>query len=141
MGDLDPEGRMARLLVVVDDPLNLRSPLQAQTGNHRNRKKDIHQAEGGRILIGSYVKVRIDAGTFDGVYSIPRQALREGGVVWVQDSRNTFRIRPVQVVWREKDEILVNADLKEGDKLILSRLQSPLPGMVLQTVEEKGISE
>ncbi len=141
LGDLDPEGRMARLLVVIDDPLNLRSPVQVQSGIHGNHKKDMQRAEEGRILIGSYVKVRIDAGSFDGVYSIPRQALREGDVVWVQDNEDTFQTRPVRIVWREKDEVLVNTELKEGDSLILSRLQSPLPGMVVQTVDGKGIRE
>jgi RND family efflux transporter MFP subunit len=112
MGDLDPEGRMARVLIEIDDPLNLDSG-----------RKD------GKILLGSYVKVKIEAGFFENVYSIPRQALREGDVIWVQDSGNKLQIRPVSVVWRRKNDVLVNAELGNGDRLILSRLQSPLPGI------------
>lgn len=119
MGDLDPEGRMARVLVTIDDPLNLNS------GN-----------KAGKVLLGSYVKVNIEAGSFINVYSIPRQALREGDMVWVQDSANKLQIRPVSVVWRRKDNVLVNADLKEGDKLILSRLQSPLPGIEVRGLDK-----
>jgi RND family efflux transporter MFP subunit len=123
MGDLDPEGRMARLLIVIDDPLNLRA-------DFRNRNK------GERILLGSYVKVRIDAGFFENVYSIPRKALREGDVLWVKDRNDALQIRNASVVWRRKDEVLVTADLSEGDTLILSRLQSPLPGMKVKGIEE-----
>ncbi len=123
MGDLDPEGRMARILIVIDDPLNL----------HAGVKR--HQGE-GRILLGSYVKVRIDAGFFDNVYSVPRQALREGQVIWVQDIEDKLQIRNVHVVWRRKDEVLVNTDLEQGDRLILSRLQSPLPGMLVRNVSQ-----
>ena len=116
MGDIDPEGRMARVLIEIDDPLNLHSGVS-----------------NGNVLLGSYVKVRIDAGSYENVYSIPRQALREGDLVWVQDSENKLQIRPVSVVWRRKDDVLVNADLREGDKLILSRLQSPLPGIEVRS--------
>lgn len=123
MGDLDPEGRMARVLIVINDPLNLHAGDRA------------HQGE-GRVLLGSYVKVRIDAGFFDSVYSIPRQALREGDVIWVQDSESQLQVRPVHVVWRRQNEVLVNSDLKQGDKLILSRLQAPLPGMTVKSINK-----
>ena len=87
------------------------------------------------------MKVKIDAGSFDNVYSIPREALREGNVIWVQDSRNQLQVRNVEIVWRRRDEVLVNTDLLQGDKLILSRLQSPLPGIKvkgLARVKEKS---
>lgn len=123
MGDLDPEGRMARLLIVIDDPLNLRG-----SGQARRRE--------GRILLGSYLKVRINAGFFDDIYSIPRQAMREGDVIWVQDNEDKLQIRPVQIVWRRKDEVLAKIDLKQGDRLILSRLQSPLPGIEVKSINK-----
>ncbi len=116
MGDLDSEGRMARLLIAIDDPLNLKNPKQIKE----------------MILLGSYVKVLINAGTFDNIYSVPRQALREGDVIWIKDNDSKLQIRKVKIVWRRKDNVLVNADLKPGDTLILSRLQSPLPGMTVK---------
>lgn len=134
MGDLDPEGRMARILIVIDDPLNLHADSQLQHGNKGQNKAGVKREV--RILLGSYVKVKIDAGFFDNVYSIPRQALREGDVVWIKDDEDKLQIRHVQVVWRLRDKVLVNADLKYGDKLILSRLQSPLPGIEVRSVEK-----
>ncbi|UCD34285.1 MAG: efflux RND transporter periplasmic adaptor subunit [Nitrospiraceae bacterium] len=119
MGDLDPEGRMARILIAIDDPLNLKA-------GSRN----------GKVLLGSYVKVMIDAGFFDDVYSVPRHALREGNVIWVMDKEDTLQIRPVAVLWRRKDDVLVNVDLREGERLILSRLQSPLPGMAVKNLNK-----
>lgn len=120
MGNLDPEGRMARLLIAIDDPLNLHS------GNASDRTK-------GKVLLGSYVKVMINAGSFNNVYTIPRQALREGDVIWVKDSDDTLQMRQVNVVWRRKDNVLAVIELKTGEELILSRLQSPLPGIKIKT--------
>lgn len=123
LGELDPEGRMARILIVLDDPMELRA-------DARTRAVD------RSILLGSYVKVMIDAGFFDDVYVIPREALREGEVIWVQDSQGRLRIRDVQVVWRRTDEVLARAGLEDGDRLILSRLQSPLPGLTVKSMEK-----
>ncbi len=127
MGNLDPEGRMARLLIAIDDPLNLHS------AHASDRTK-------GKILLGSYVKVMINAGSFNNVYTIPRQALREGNLIWVKDSENTLQMRRVDVVWRRKDNVLAKIELKPGEELILSRLQSPLPGIKIKT-RDQGVKD
>jgi RND family efflux transporter MFP subunit len=116
LGDLDPKGRMARILVAVRDPLNLRAP-----------------GAPGAILLGSYVKVRIEAGSLEEVYVIPRKAIRDNDRLWVLTGDNTLAIRPAMVRWRRQDELLVHADLAPGDRIITSRLQSALPGMALRT--------
>jgi RND family efflux transporter MFP subunit len=120
LGDLDPKGRMARILVSVKDPLNL----QEATSDERRA---------GKILLGSYVKVRIEAGVMDGVYVIPREAIRENDRLWVLTAGNTLAIRQTTVQWRRKNELLVGVDIGPGEKVITSRLQSPLPGMALRT--------
>jgi hypothetical protein len=120
MGNLDPEGRMARLLIAIDDPLNLHS------AHASDRTK-------GKILLGSYVKVMINAGSFNNVYTIPRQALREGDIIWVKDSEDTLQMRHANVVWRRKDNVLARIELNPDEELILSRLQSPLPGIKVKS--------
>lgn len=119
LGDLGPKGRMARMLIKVNDPLNLAA-------------KAAENIE-GKLLLGSYVKVEIDAGVLDNVYAIPRQALRAGDRIWILNQKGRLDIRPVDIVWRRKDEILVNAELASQERLITSRLQSPLPGMKVQS--------
>ncbi|MBU0962097.1 MAG: HlyD family efflux transporter periplasmic adaptor subunit, partial [Proteobacteria bacterium] len=49
LADLDSKGRMARVLVMVQDPFNLQN--QEMTGEDKTR--------GGKILLDSYVKVQI----------------------------------------------------------------------------------
>lgn len=119
LGDLDPKGRMARMLIKVNDPLNLAA-------------KAAENIE-GKLLLGSYVKVEIDAGVLDNVYAIPRQALRAGDRIWILNQKSRLDIRSVDIVWRRKDEILVNAELAPQERVITSRLQLPLPGMKVQS--------
>lgn len=122
LGDLDPKGRMARILVTLQDPLNL---LTQKTG----AGKQASQSE--KILLGSYVKVRINAGMMEGVYVIPRQALREGDRIWSVNKEGIVQFREVKVLWRRTEEVLVDTDLSPDERIILSRLQSPVAGMLV----------
>ncbi len=126
LGDVDPAGRMARLLMVVDDPL---AP----------------DPEGADLplLLGSYVTVEIRGRTIEDAIVVPRRALREvqvGGEgsaregLWLMDSGDRLAIREVEVVWREEDTVIVGNDLTDGERLITSSLSTPIEGMKLKAV-------
>ncbi len=115
LGDLDPLGRMARLVVSVTDPLNL----SRKTGSQFP------------LLLGSYVEARIDAGQLEDTLRIPRAALREGNQIWVVGDDHLLKILSADVLWPEKETVLISNNLKEGDQLIVSDLQVALPGMVV----------
>ncbi|MBU0943503.1 MAG: hypothetical protein KKE53_03535, partial [Proteobacteria bacterium] len=123
LADLDPKGRMARLLVRVQDPFVLKG--QDAVAGEEGRKKE-------KILLDSYVKVEIDAGVLDGVYVIPREALREGDRLWLVNDEGLLDIREVKVLWRRVNEVLVDMQLAADERIVVSRLQSAIPGMVLR---------
>ena len=112
-GDLDPLGRMARLVVSVTDPLDL------------CRESDSKFP----LLLGSYVEVKIDAGELEDTFTIPRAALREGNQIWVVGDDNLLKILPATVLWPEKETVIISNNLAKGDQLIVSDLQVALPGM------------
>ncbi len=116
-GDLDPKGRMARLLVAVEDPLDLRRP----------------EPERQRLLLGAYVELTISGRTAERVAVIPRLALREGDSVWVMTTDDTLEIRTVEASWRGLNDVYVRSGLADGDRLIVSRIAAPVPGMALRT--------
>jgi len=97
--DIDPKSRMARLLVEIQDPFNL----------HGHENKDT-EGQKGKILLGSYVKVQVDAGVLSDVYVIPRIAMRENDELWMLTDEGQLDIRKVKVLWRRIDEVLVTAD-------------------------------
>lgn len=118
LADLDPKARKARLLVTIQDPFNLQGEAAGRQGE--------------KILLGSYVKVQIDAGVLEGVYVIPRAALREGDRLWLVNGEGKLDIREVNVLWRRVNEVLVDARLATDERVIISRLQSPIPGMEIR---------
>lgn len=113
LGDLDPETRMARVLIRVDDPLGL----EATENSSRFP-----------LLLGSYVSVGIDAGVLENVITIPRKALHENNL-WLVDDSDELQIRATRVLWREDETLLVENVLEDGERVIVSDLRAALPGM------------
>jgi RND family efflux transporter MFP subunit len=113
MGDLSTEGRMARILVEVTDPLGLKASSQ-----HRPP-----------LLIGEYVRVEIQGRKLDGVFKLPRTALRDNSRVWIAGENQTLKIRKVRPIWRDADVVLLKEGLKPGERLIVSDLPGVVEGM------------
>jgi len=117
LADLSQEGRMARLLVEVRDPLDL----QAKVGRR------------APLLIGEYVRVVIEGASLVDVYRIPRYALRNDTEVWILDQEEKLAIRPVDTLWRDQEYVFVRDGLLPDDLLITSALAAPVDGMQLRT--------
>lgn len=122
LGDLDPKGRMARLVVRVEDPLDLAEPP--------------HDRE--PLLLGAYVEVTIRGRSAERVAIIPRTSLRDGDEVWLMDAEGRLEIRPVTTSFRGPDQVYVSSGLEEGDRVITSRIAAPVPGMALKLQSTVG---
>jgi len=120
MTALEPQGRMARLLVTVDDPLGL--------------KADASQRH--PLILDSYVRVEIDGQALDGVVRVPRTALRDGRRVWVMTGDRTLDVRDVTIAWSGNEHVCVSEGLADGDLLITSNLGAPVQGMALRTAQD-----
>jgi RND family efflux transporter MFP subunit len=116
MGDLATQGRMARILVEVSDPLGL------------NRSRQDRPP----LLIGEYVRVEIQGRKLDSVFKLPRTALRDNSRVWIAGQNHTLEIRKVRPVWRDADIVLLKDDLTPGEQVIVSDLPAPVQGMSLK---------
>lgn len=117
LGDLDPVGRMARVLVEIEDPLGLNS-----------KKSPTHLP----LMLGAYVRVEIEGRMAEEVFSLPRTAIREGDQVWIVDQEDRLAVRPVQVIWRNKDTVLLRDGLRDGDRVVTNSIPLPIPNMKLR---------
>ncbi|MFO7820986.1 MAG: efflux RND transporter periplasmic adaptor subunit [Lentisphaeria bacterium] len=121
LADLEPEGRMARLLISVTDPLQLTD------------KPDIRHP----LILDSYVTVKIRGRRLPDTFAIPRDALHDGNQIWIMDNRKKLDIREVTRVWSTADTVYAMENVKPGDLLITSDLGAPVEGMALRTESEK----
>lgn len=113
LSDLADEGRMARLLVAVNNPLGV----------------DPSEAPHPPLILGEYVRVEIQGRRLTNVYRIPRAALRDDARIWIAGEDGTLRIRSVDPLWRDADSVLLAEGLAPGERLITSNLTAPVDGM------------
>jgi hypothetical protein len=115
---------MARLLIEVQDPLDLQA---------KGKKRPM-------LLIGEYVRVSIEGEELSGVYRIPRPALRNDSEVWLVDDDNRLAIRTVKIIWRDEDSVVVQDGIEPGERLVVSDLAAPIAGMAVRT-EQSGTKQ
>jgi RND family efflux transporter MFP subunit len=124
LGDVDPAGRLARLLIVVENPLGLGDAAEA----------------GAPLLIGAYVTVRIAGRTVDNVVKVPRRALREVTVdgangtregLWIMNQDDRLQTCVAEVIWRNADSVLVRNGFSDGERIVTSSIPTPIEGMKL----------
>ena len=124
LGDVTENGRMARVLVFVPDPLGLKPGEEPRAS----------------LLLGEYVRVEILGPILPQAIVLPRSSLREEERVWVYNVRQELEIRQVEVALRRRDSVLIQAGLADGDRVVTSALPAALPGMRLQAVEAEPAS-
>ncbi|BCA80846.1 efflux RND transporter periplasmic adaptor subunit [Desulfuromonas sp. AOP6] len=117
---VEPEGRMARLLVEVADPL---------------ARQKAH-AKSPRMMVGSYVRAEIAGHSVETAANIPRRLVRDGDTVWIMDDEGRLEIRPLDILFRGRDEVFVPQGLTEGERLVVTDLSAAVEGMRLRLRED-----
>jgi len=131
---LDPKGRMAQLIIAIDDPLRL-DPKNKATAKTDLKPEQISKLP---LLIGAFVSVRITGESVDKAIELPRLALRNGDMVYVLTKDHTLDIRKVTIFWRLPRSVLVRTGLKDGDKVIVSPVPVPIRGMKLRAADKSA---
>ncbi|MGD8837836.1 MAG: efflux RND transporter periplasmic adaptor subunit [Desulfobacteraceae bacterium] len=116
LSDLEEQGRMARVVVAVKDPLGM----QPSGANFP------------AMLIGEYVRVEIQGHEIKEAFRIPRSALRDNTHIWLVDPEGKLEIRKVRTLWRDNQAVLIKDGLKPGAQLVVSDLATPVPGMAVK---------
>jgi RND family efflux transporter MFP subunit len=118
LAEVDPLGRMARLVVSIKDPYLL--------------KKETSQSR-PTLAIGSFIEVVFQGKEMREVFALPRQGLRDNNTIWIMDKNNLLRIKPVTAVRRERAEVFISTGIENGDRIILTNLTGAADGMKLRS--------
>ncbi len=126
LGQVDARGRMARVLVVVEDPLGVKATTSALTTAPEQRAPRAMLP----LLLGSFVRVQIVGSPLPDTTEVPRVALVDDHMVWlVIDDK--LVAREVEVAWRSADTVLVRG-LRPGEAIVTTPLASPTEGMAVR---------
>lgn len=114
---LESEGRMAQLLVAIDDPLAL---------TDANASRPV-------LLIGTYVRVAIAGQEIGPVAVIERKLLHDGNSVWIMTPEEKLEIRRIEILFRGPETVLVDSGLRPGERIVTTTLSAAVEGMSLRT--------
>lgn len=117
LGEIDPRNRMARVVVTVKDPF---------AGN--SEKATLLND----LLPGMFVNVQIQGEELSDVVSVPRGAMHDNDTIWLIDDENRLHIREVEILRRERDEVLIRSGLDANEKIVLTNLSGAAEGMLLR---------
>ena len=54
------------------------------------------------------------------------------------DAEDKLDIRPIEIAFRDRDRVLISGGIKTGERLVVSRLATPVQGMPLRTPTASG---
>jgi len=111
-GELDPRTRMIHAVARVEDPYG-RS----------------EQAGRPPLAVGLFVEAEVQGRRVDGVYSLPRAALRGNDSVVVVDGEGRAHLRRVELLQRLTDRVLIRSGLEPGERVVISPLALTVEGM------------
>ena len=103
-GAIDTRSRQLFVVAQVDDPYGKTEPGKPP------------------LKIGLFVEAEIEGQELDSVFVIPRSALRYGREVLIIDEAKTLRRREIDLVWADKDRVIVRQGLEPGELLCVTPL-------------------
>lgn len=121
-GVLDTRTRVLFSVVQIEDPYNLYS-------NEMGREP---------LRIGTYVNAAIQGRLLKDVVVLPRYTLQSNNIIWTADNEGRLRPKTVEVLTINGDDVYISAGLKDGDQVVITRLENPLNGMQVQVNIAEG---
>ena len=83
------------------------------------------------IKVGMFVNASIEGKSFNNIYVVPREKVRDGEV-WVLNNEGILSKREVELLRYEKEKALISDGFEKGDKILLTRLDVLIEGMKLE---------
>lgn len=115
VGELEGDTRLARLLVVVDDPLSRRAA----------------NGDAPRLIIGAFVECRIRGREIEGAVRLSREHVRKNNTVWLMDG-DRLAIRDVDIVFQDADFAYIGEGLSADDRVVTTSLATVREGVKLR---------
>ncbi len=121
IGSLDEQTRLARVLVVVEDPLGLESDVPP-------------------LILDSLLKVEIAGKEIDDVVRLHREYVHDGDTVWVMKD-GELEIRDTEIEFRDPEFAYISSGLETGDEVVTTTLATVANGVKLRKVDAPAVAE
>ncbi|WP_305816972.1 efflux RND transporter periplasmic adaptor subunit [Photobacterium leiognathi] len=131
---IDKDNRMIYLIAEVDDPYNLKSPLDKSSIKSISSLSTSSPSLTLPVLqFGTFITTTIQGKKVKDVIKLPRHVVRSEQVI-VVDSQNKTQTRQVNIVRSDNENAYVIGGLEDGEFVSLIRSDSLIDGTEVKTV-------
>ena len=89
------------------------------------------------LRMGTFVRADIQGLRADDVVVLPRSVLQSGNTVLVANASDQLEIRQVEVVRAEPRFIYISSGLENGERVVTTSLDAPIPGTKLSVIGDQ----
>lgn len=122
VGELEPNTRLARVIIEVDDPLSLEDA----------------SADLPPLLVGEFLEVHIQGKTLENVVRLPIDYLRKNDTAWIMSEEDTLEVRPLGIVFKDSQYAYTESGISEGERIVSSNLSRVTEGVKLRTENDNS---
>jgi RND family efflux transporter MFP subunit len=119
------EGRITRTAGSIDPPTRL-VYVYAEVLNPYDQSPP--------LAIGMFVNAEIEGKKIENGFLIPSSAITDESLVYIIDDEDYLRIKKVEVLGADNDNLVVKGTIKEGDRVVASPLNNAKDGMALTPI-------
>ncbi|MFT5442398.1 MAG: RND family efflux transporter MFP subunit [Myxococcota bacterium] len=124
-GEIDPKSRMVHVVARVEDPYAV------EPGNENKPP----------LAVGLFVKAEIQGPIAEQVIIVPRYAMRDENHILVIDKDDRLRVRKVEILRIDGEDVLIKGSLAAGERLCVSPVQVVVEGMLVVPVKDDEVLE
>jgi len=88
------------------------------------------------LAVGLFVHAEIEGPMAEDIIVVPRYAMRDESTILVVDKYERLRSRAVEVIRIDRDDVLIQGPLAEGERICVSPLQVVVEGMAVRTIDD-----
>ncbi len=111
-GSVDPATRLLCVVARIGDPYGIHTPNSSLP----------------QLLFGSFVSARIPGAAVENAVALPPHLVGETGKVWTVARGDRLRLKPVNVLRREQDRVIVTGGLSPAEQISKIRFPEGMEG-------------
>ncbi len=119
-GEIDQRSRMVNVVARVEDPYRSRATVP-----------------GVPLAVGLFVTAAIEGPEVPNAIVVPRYAMRNDNRILVVDADDRLHSRAVEILRIDRDRVLIQGPLREGERICVSPVQVVVEGMRVRPVHDE----
>ena len=127
-GVIDKDTGMVMVVAQIPDPFGMRA-----------QKKESSGEQFSAVLpVGLYVEATIEGRWLEDLFVLPASALFPNNRVVILDEENRLRFRSVDILKKEREQVIIKSGLHADERVLISGLPHPIEGLLVRPTNSEA---